>query len=769
MPAPSPSEFLDNLPGYHPRVLIDRPETNKFRNRYVNTQEAKDIISEANRYIEMEPPRESDGIATIRNSDPKKQDKLDKDASKLLGGTVFNAVDPFLKAYLLTKDEKYAHAALKWAMEVASWDPEGVSRINDFGDSRAMLSMALVFDTLHDRLTDQQRRTLVDAVEKRASYFYNLWINSIESKIVSNHVWQHIFHYLFDTALAMHGEIPEAKNWLTYLYTLYLARTPVLGGDDGGWVHGLSYFRMNMAVLVDVPMVIKKYTGFDFIKHHPWYRENVNYFLYGFPPGSAGNGFADNAHDLPEPRGDYMAYADALARLTQSSHAAWYRDQVDSMLNDKVEPHVLAYMRPFRVKQGEKESRAKADIEAELAELDLSLEDASMLRWYRLKYLYDIPSAEPESPEVLPKARVFEGVGLVNMHSRNLSEYTEDNLMLAMRSSPYGTYSHMLSDNNTFNINYGGDRLFYHTGYKVAMNAPHRQKYYKHTRSHNGILINDEGQPYATEAFGWMERFLTGDIVSYAAGNASNAYRSVTEGEDTGLKHFRRHVLMLRPNMIVVYDELEADHTAEWSWLLHSYYEMNFDKSKRSVYSGNIYGKSQVSLFSSTETNWSVTDEYEIPAENWRGTTDAEGEPVEYNNNAWHFKAVSEPTKKARFLAIIQVTPRNTNGAFKVINNLGGGRYKAGEWEISAILDADKPARIDLINTSKGVAFSSGSDHLHLNGETFEGIFENTAKLVEIKKGIPYFQEGRMLIPDAAHKALNILKLDPRGLTFNEE
>ncbi|MBK7607960.1 MAG: hypothetical protein IPI18_12440 [Saprospiraceae bacterium] len=36
------------------------------------------------------------------------------------------------------------------------------------------------------------------------------------------------------------------------------------------------------------------------------------------------------------------------------------------------------------------------------------------------------------------------------------------------------------------------------------------------------------------------------------------------------MKTFRRHYIMLRPSIIIIYDELKADHPAEWTWLLHN-------------------------------------------------------------------------------------------------------------------------------------------------------------------------------------------------------
>ena len=728
---PTPEYFIQRLPDYHPRVLVDAPEIDAFRFNSAKTAEAKHIIAEADEYLNLTPPSENHNITDIVGESAEKTDKLQKDASKELGSELFMGVDPLCKAYVLTGDRRYAETAKIWALEAARWDPDGVTRINDFGDSRIMLSMALVYDTLHALLDDAEKQQLLKAVAARGGNFYRDYKNNKEAVVLSNHVWQHIFHYLFDTALAVQGDLPEADEWLTYLYEMFLARAPILGDTDGGWAHGLSYFTMNMAVLVDVPQVLKKVTGFDFIKHTPWYWENTYYFLYAFPPGSAGSGFADNSDDLPEPQGDYLAYADTLSRLVQNPYAAWYRDRI-------------------------------TDLSQKNDAIGIQLEDTMMLRWYRLKYLYGIAPAEPKSPESLPKSRVFEGVGLVTMHSQDLAKTPEKNLFLAMRSSPFGTYSHMLADNNSFNLVYGGDRLFYHTGYKVAMNAPHRQLFYKHTKSHNGILIDGQGQPYHTEAYGWIENFLTGDSVSYAVGNASNAYDSESEQFDAGLKTFKRHALMLDPDIVVIYDELEAKKPVDWSFLLHSYHEINLNSANRVLFTDNGMGRAKVHLFASDQDTWTVTDKYEVPAENWRGLRDKQGELLQYPDNAWHFAASTGKVKRARFLAIVQVKPSGElmDYDFSELQKIDRDSFILGNWSLTVPMDVSMEARIDILNTSDGVAFTSSGKELEAGDEVFQARSSNSAILAEQVNGNWIFKEAIPRIPSAAETALKALNLN---------
>ncbi|MEY3001434.1 MAG: hypothetical protein RL648_1648 [Verrucomicrobiota bacterium] len=737
---PSAAEVVAAVPLHRPRLLVDGPDWPAFQQRAVGTEEKRAILEAAEPVFSRQIPSEKNDILKIVGETPQKTDKLRKDASKEIGTTLYAGVLPLCRAYVLTGDRRYAMEAIKWAMEGASWDPDGVTQINDFGDGRIMLAMATVYDTLQEHLTPAQSRQLVEATAARAENFFKSYVNAREAVVLSNHVWQHILHYFFDTAIALHGAHPEAGKWLSYLYELFIARAPVLGGQDGGWVHGLAYFRMNFETLIDIPFRLRDYTGFDFFKHTPWYAENVNYFLYGFRPGSAGNGFADNAHDLPEPRGDYLAYADALSRITGNPYAAWYRDEIMRVTSD-LTPHYQDYWRADYIEESTGPVR---------------LEETAMLRWARLRYLNFIPAPEPVSPEALPMARAFKGVGLVNMHSHSLDKPVRDNLFVAMRASPFGAYSHMLADQNTFNMVYGGDRLFYHTGYKVAMSAPHRQLYYKHTQSHNGILINGEGQPYTTDAYAWIENFLTGEHLSYALGNASNAYSSVEEDTDSGLRSFRRHVLMLRPDIVVIYDELTAEEEAVWTYALHSYKELRIEPQKGQIDGGNAFGMARVHLRSSATTEWSVTDKYPVEADNWRGVEDADGNLVEYTHNAWHFAAHSVPVPAIRFLAIYQVLPKEGAAPFPFNEFLEGedGSIAIGPWTVKAEMDPSKAARILVSNTVSGVYFSSSGGLTTPAGEQVATPGMGTATLLEAHKGTWQLRQSSPDIPPGAMEAL---------------
>jgi hypothetical protein len=285
------------------------------------------------------------------------------------------------------------------------------------------------------------------------------------------------------------------------------------------------------------------------------------------------------------------------------------------------------------------------------------------------------------------------------------------------------------------------------------MGDPHFLGWYKHTQGHNGILIDGEGQPFSDGAFGWIPRFLNGKQISYAVGDASNAYSGQVDGKniDLGLKFFHRHYIMLRPSIIVIYDELEADHNAEWSWLLHNDKGFEIDAINKTILAESELAKAKVSLYSSSAIDFRVTDQFSVPVDNWTNKIDEDGDTLVFENQ-WHFKGVSKAkTSKMRYLAIIQVKP---DGSFELVTNNNDGDFAVGNWNIKAEMNVSKPGNIKVWNKDSSASFVS-SGVLVNNKKTYAGKEISSSKLVEMIDGKEVFKEVVDEIPEAIRNVMN--------------
>lgn len=663
--APAPEKLLAGIPLSHPRILKENPQQDL--RGFAEKPEAKAIIAQAEKSLTtdlvQEPGDDGEGPANL--TELQKERRI-KDAIVRKGHQIHDAVVVLCQAYLLTGNPQYKTKALQAALAVSKWDPDGPSAQVDFTDGACMLVMALVLDTFYDNLNPEQQKSLRDGASYRAERFYQQWVNNIESKVLSGHVWQLLLNEFFKTGLALFHHNPRAANWLTYAYELFMGRTPVLAGPSGGWAEGASYFTMNMDMLVEIPDKIKTYTGFDFFNSHPWYRNTADWLIYQVPPGSAPDGFGDNTEELRQPPKAYAAYAKAMENLLHDARFTWYYQKIEELQQP-------------------------------------NLAEEPVLRWFRLLRCDD--SALSTEGLKFSMVKVFQEAGIASMHTHVADP--QNNIFVSMRASPFGAYGHAHADQNTFNVILDGERLFFRTGYKVAMNDPHRIGWSMHTKGHNGILINGEGQPYSVDAGGQFQTFYQHAEMAYLMGDASNAYRSKQKKWDAGLTRFYRRMALLKPGVLVIYDELEAAQPSEWTWLIHSLENMTVDTTTAMFISTVDTGKGAGKLWSSMPVTWTLTNKFEVPAVSYRSRNGKV-----YKDDQWHLSAKTQgKDRRARFLSVIQIT-RTGQLAHPLEHRIEeNGRIvvQVGEWEIEAVLDTNDEADLKVHSNDRNVFFSSRS------------------------------------------------------------
>jgi hypothetical protein len=705
-------KIINNIPAAHPRVLINKSEINNFRLNASKTKEAIAIINEANKILTTPIPKEGDALPKYQGKDKFENEKIASLASKWSGRKIQENLNIFSQAYILTGDIKYFKIAKLWMLEVATWDPMGPSHTNNFADGGIMSSLAIGLDSFWDLLTESERNQIKKNVSTRADQFYKLWINQVEARSSSMHVWQHIMHNLLETALALKGEHPTAENWIEYIYELWIAQSPKMAEEDGAWINGSAYFGMNALSLIDIPTIFKKLSGVDFMTA-PWFQNNPKWLIYSFPPNSTSDGFGNDGERYKFPWINYAGYTDALARLTNNSSATWYANAVAKSVGKEIA-------------------------------------DDAEFRWFRIRD--GIKKTTALNPLPFKQDAFFPEVGVGYMHT-NVQD-TKNDLMLSLRSSPFGPMSHTHADHNTFNIAYGGKRLFYNTGYRPAMGDPHFLGWYKHTQGHNGVLIDGNGQPFSDGAFGWIPRNIKGEQISYAVGDASNAYSGIVDGKeiDHGMNLFRRHYVMLPPSIIVIYDELEADHPATWSWLLHNYDGFTLDPNKQTVFAQSETAKAQVSLFSSSSIDLKLTDQFSVPVDNWTNKINEDGDTLNFVNQ-WHLEAVSkQKNEKMRYLAVMQVKP---GGHFeKIVMSNDSKTISVGQFQIKANMNIKEPALIQINNIENTLSFVS-SGTLMFEKNKYIGTDNKSAKLIEKKDGKIIFKEVLDEMPPAMKRMMS--------------
>ena len=674
---PEAGQVLASCPKDRPRLLSTSADLAALRERAKANSQASAAIGVGKRLLARELPDLDRALPSKKGKNQYEQRNFSKWASKAFGGDLLGTVKSLVNAYLVTGEERFGRAAVRWAVFVAELDPDGATSrsVSDFADGSCMEAMALAYDTCYELFDEDQKALMRAALKARGERFFSRCINRLEGQVFSAHIWQHILMQGTEVAFALLGEEPEAEVWAAYVYELWTARFPLLGGDDGGWANGLNYFGTNFHTLIEMPRLFGRLTGVDFFDH-AWYRNAPYYQMYCWPPGSASDGFGDGAERESAPSASRGTFVKTLGEKFADPHALWYAKQI----------------------LGDRYGTGRTATNARLP--------------------------EPKPPADLPQARAFRDVGIVSMHT-DLAD-TPGDLMIGFRSSPYGSYNHMHSDQNSLNILFGGKRLFSGSGYYIAYGDDHFNGWYTHTRGHNSVLIDGKGQVRGSNGYGRIARFLHGSQVSYALGDASTAYG------DAGLTKFRRHLAFLRPGTIVVYDELEADHPAEWSWLLHAMHEMTAQGNR--LCTANQTASAQVDLIASLPLSIVVDTRFDPPAVNWRDKKSG-SRVIEYADQ-WHATATAaEKARKLRTLALIRVrsTINSAENAKPVEED--DGSIRLGGWRIQAELDIGKEASLLIEHTDSKVVLAADRTEVTANAKQYE-LPVGTSILIESDHGI---------------------------------
>jgi len=688
---PVASDMIQACPKAHPRlwVLPDEMGDLKKLKRYQTqfTQKADAYLGESLPDDTMPPDKGDDAYQVF---------KFHRWGSKALAGNMTMAVQWLIPAYLLSGDERYAHEAIRRGLHVAQWDPDGYTNpvISDFADGSCMRLLAGVYDTFYDRLTALERKSIRRAIVTRADRIFREETNKIETLVFRSHFWQHLLIEFSEAAIALLHEHPDAAEWMRFVYELWIARFPLMGGNDGGWANGNSYFGTNIETLLVLPSRIGKLTGVDLFEN-PWYKNSADFLLYTWPPHSRSDGFGDGTELKAHPNTTHLAFAEDMASRFNHAEAAWYVKQWKAQVGTDGDP---------------------------------------LLIWHSITNPNRPPRAR--APRALPQAKCFPDVGIVSLHT-DLAN-TSKNLMVGMRSSPYGSLLHSHDCQNAFNIFYGGASLFRNSGYYTSAGDDHSKKWYRATRGHNAVLIDGKGQPRGSENYGLIPRFLDGKHIAYALGDASQAYG------DTGLLCFRRHVVLLRPNIIVIYDDLEADHDANWQWLIHGERKITAHMRDQRLRIQTQTARSQVHLFGSQKLDIDINTLFDPPAHNWGGNKVFLGKNMEYFPDQWHVTVSPKNVCKGmRFLSVIQVCDRKEKTPFQEVVQNDDGVFIDG-WCVKANLMTDEKAGLEIVHHQKRVGLAVDVPSFVVGKQKYRA--SNISILVE-PSGV---QRAKDTLPEAA-------------------
>ena len=590
-------ELLQRVPSEHPRVIFQAEDLQQLRasTHTTRSQPMKALLRQADRCLELDIPDEPDydqlEDPTVRRMS---YTYAFRDFRKVIDGGMW----PLALAYLFSGEKRYGEHALAILLEIAKWDPEAVSSIMaPYGDEIGLSYVkteAHCYDWLYDLMDDTQRDTVRQMLIARGNQMLRrLQRRDFLASPGESHAGR-LPGYLCEHAIAV-AEEPEAQTWLDYALLALCTVFPHWGGPDGGWAEGIGYGTAYNQILLPPFEAVRAALGLD-LWQRPFFRKVRRFFFYRTSPLGEAAPFGDGGSTGSPSRA--ASLLNHHAQLFGDSSVRWWGEQANPSARNS--GSLVNLILPDEVK--------------------------------------------PKPPVDLESDAAFRGVGWAALHG-SLSNPEQDTFVL-FKSSPYGSVSHSHADQNCFAILKGGRVLASSSGYYgPSYGMPHHAKWTRQTKAHCGILVNGEGQiDRSADSKGRIVDFRTHKHIGYVCGDASMAY-----GDP--LKRFVRHMVLIRPGIVCVVDELVASEPAHFQWLLHAFEPFQLDQASQAVTSNRDGAAMSVALHAEGGFGFSHTDQFDTPYN--------EGNPPQFHEerpNHYHFTAsTAQAMERCRIVALALV------------------------------------------------------------------------------------------------------------------
>ena len=501
--------------------------------------------------------------------------------------------------YLLTGEKRYGEAARRFIVDAAQWDVEGISSIlAPYGDEVGLGLLragAEVYDWIYDIFTKDERELVAHMLGARADQMIRrLEKNDYTFRPDGSHDGR-LPGFLLEHAIAC-AEDERAPSWAEYALKIIATNFPHWAGYEGGWAQGVPY-GMSYNSRDSMPFHSWKLATRHDIWLKPYY-QNMPWFFYY----------------VVSPVGELMPFGDTEDQPVRASQARTF-----------LQFHGLR-LQNHRLRAWADQVRDPEDQPAEIDPFPgILLEDKPI----------------PPQKDSVPQDRAFRGVGWGALHSD--IEHPDSDFMVLFRSSPFGGVSHGHASQNDFAVMKGGRALICAGGLRYPHHGtPFHNEYAQHSISHNCVLVNGEGAINRDgNRGGKIIDFKTTDPFGYVCGEAENAYGD-------RLNRYRRHLVMIRPSITILVDELEAPEASTFQWLLHAFEK--FDLNLTTVTSNRKGASLKGQLFGSTDLRLSQTDAWPVAPDKGYPTLDKE-----LPEKRWHLTAETERVERCRIAAIFSV------------------------------------------------------------------------------------------------------------------
>jgi len=518
MPLPVREELIGRIPKSHPRLFM-RPENlgklrelaqGKMKNEYDRlVKECERIMSRPP--ATAEPPTYPEGM--VRGSEEWRKVWW---GNRTYTIQALNSAATLAFTRLLGGQQRYGDEAKRILLECAKWDPKGSTgyRYNDEAGMPYNYYFSRTYTFVNDLLSEDEKNLCRNVMKVRGDEMYE--------HLYPRHFWRpyashsnRAWHFLGEVGIAFLGEVEGAEDWVWFAANVFFNTYPVWSDDDGGWHEGVSYWASYIGRFTWWADVMREAMGIN-AYDKPYFSKLGYYAMYLMPPGKVSGGFGDGANRYRASR--LVPLMSQLAAQAGNEHWQWY---VEQMGGPKAADGYIGFIRGA------------------------------------------LPKVEAKAPDDLPVSKLFAGIGQAYLNTTLTS--ADKDVQVIFKSSPMGTQSHGNEGNNSFVLWAYGRRLLIRTGRYYNYGGPHHRDWMWSTRSVNNITVNGgQGQAKRTaRAKGEIIAFKTTPDVDVVVGEAGGAYVPP-------LERFTRAIIFVKPELIIVYDRLEAKEPSIYEYWLHA-------------------------------------------------------------------------------------------------------------------------------------------------------------------------------------------------------
>ncbi len=394
----------------------------------------------------------------------------------------------------------------------------------------------MLLDQCYDYFPENLRNSLVQSIYRMNSEFMNSFIltESGNSYVSSHNTWNNIFCNqnaltLYDAEGLTQQQKDTVQQWYETIYDKHInGFIPVwtyYRDDDGGWNWGAAYAMWSLMDQFQLFENMRIATDKNFFEDLSWVQNSINQYVYFMQPNNKCIHLGDGQMELSADRTIYLH-----ARIYNDPRSLWMAQYYSA-------DEFLTWTIP---------------------------------KFFKLQYK-DFTMPTVDQPE-LPLDWWTDKVGL----SVSKTSWDSTATMVTFFNSPSKRAAHEHRDNNSFTI-FKNKPLLLDAGYYDSYGTSHYRNYYQRTIAHNSICVydttdeyfcfgdpasNDGGQIESIHLRNYDDIFLAenqrGNWIKYASTNSYtyNIADAQLSYDNSKLDFFRRRLLYLKPNKVIVLDHI---------------------------------------------------------------------------------------------------------------------------------------------------------------------------------------------------------------------